>query len=106
MRSLTDWPGPALVLIRLTDDVLEVTLGRRRGQVLPVNNATLGPWTSSRGRLVGAALHLQNVGQRFVLGDQRHRVPMGTRLGAKPIWNANAWIRAGDFDELLRAVYR
>jgi hypothetical protein len=59
-----------------------------------------------KGSLIGTALHLQNAEQRFVLGGRDHRVPMETRLDAEPIWNANAWMRASDFDELLRAVYR
>ena len=30
---------------------------------------------------------------------------MGTRLDAQPMWNADAWMRAADFGELLTNVF-
>jgi hypothetical protein len=93
------------VSIRVIGDGLEVTRGRGRGQVFPLSGATLGPWATS-GTLMGTALHLRNGRHRFVLGGQNHRVPMGVRLDAKPLWNVNAWMPAQDFDALLKIVYR
>jgi hypothetical protein len=92
------------VSIRVVGDGLEVTRGGR-GQVFPLSGAKLGPWATS-GTLMGTALHLRNGRHRFVLGGQNHRVPMGVRLDAKPLWNVNAWMPAQDFDALLRIVYR
>jgi hypothetical protein len=94
MGSLMDRLPAAAVLICLTEDGLEVTRGRRRAEVFPVLAATLGAWTTTGGALMGTALHLQKARHRFVLGGRNHRVPMGTRLDAQPMWNADAWMRA------------
>jgi DNA-binding beta-propeller fold protein YncE len=83
-----------------------VTVNTKPGDVFPLGDARLGPWTLAGygGTTKGTALHLGSGRHSFVLGGQDHRVDTGTPLQAPPVDNVDAWMWAPEFDEFLAAV--
>jgi len=80
-----------------------VTVNTKPGDVFPLADAQLGPWTLAGygGVAKGTALHLRSGGHRFVLGGQDHRAATGTPLQAPPVDSVDAWLWAPEFAELL-----
>ncbi len=99
------WHNTREILICVTGEGLTVNL--RRGDVFSFSDAKLGLWAyGSKTKTMGAALHLRSGPHHFVLGGRDHRIGTGTRLDEPPAGYVDAWMWAGDFDELLTIVSR
>jgi hypothetical protein len=94
------------ILIDVTSDGL--TVDSRPGEVFSFTDATLGPWRmdSFRAWQLGTALHLRCGPDRFVLGGREYQIGSRTRQDAPPADTVDAWLWAGDFDEVLTMVAR
>jgi hypothetical protein len=89
------------IVIGVASDGL--TVNKRRGDVFPFSDVTLGPWGWGAGTM-GTALHLRSASHRFVLGGRDRRADSGIRLDEPAVPGVDAWLPAAEFEQLLGMV--
>jgi hypothetical protein len=85
--------------VRITVAINGVTVNQCTGVAFSRDDARFGVWSTA-----GVALHLRSGSQDFVLGGRDRRIGPEVQFDAPPVTSVDAWLWAGDFDELLAAA--